>query len=219
MTVPPKGDPPTPSSLTLDAYLDAVASGDPTPGGGSVVAIVAALGAALGAMVCNLTIGRLASSPAEPDLRAALDRLTTLRHALCRAATDDEAAYLRYRTASALPKATDVERAARTNAVQTALVDAADVPLAVATACLDLLHALEPVARLGNLHALSDAETGALLADVALRGALLNVRGNARLLRDSLAADRYRQRATDLETSSRIALDRVLNSIRDRTSP
>jgi formiminotetrahydrofolate cyclodeaminase len=218
MTTSPTGDPPAPSSLTLDDYLEAVASADPTPGGGSVVAIVAALGAALGAMVCNLTIGRPASSPAESDLRATLDRLTLLRHELRRAAADDESAYRRYRTASALPKGTTAERDTRMAAVQAALIDAADVPLTVATACLALLEALEPVARLGNLHALSDAETGALLADVALRGALLNVRGNARLLRDPLVSERYLQRATDLETSSRIALDHVLSAAHHRAA-
>ena len=199
---------------TLAGYVAAVASGEPTPGGGSVVCVVAALGAALGEMVCNLTLGRPAGAAAEAELRPVVGRLNFLRDRLLAVARIDETAYRRYLDATALPKATEAERIARLVAVQQALTNATDVPLGVAESCLELATALEPVARLGNRHAVADVVVAALLAEVALRGALLNVRGNAGLLRDTLLAERYRSRADDLEAEGRAAVERVLAATR-----
>lgn len=206
----------TDTAATLPAYAAAVASGEPTPGGGSVVAVVAALGAALGEMVCSLSVGRPAYAEFEVELRRAAVRLAGLRERLLAAAAEDEAAYRAYRDASTRPKGTDAERAARRDALQAALLVAADVPLAVAAACAELAEILEPIARLGNRHAVSDAATGALLAEAALRGALLNVRGNARLLREPAAADRYRAQAERLEARGRDAAGRVLHAAAGR---
>ena len=219
LTRHPKGTrPPLPNSAeggvappaSLSHYVEAVASGDPTPGGGSAVAVVAAFASALGEMVCNLTFGRSAYAAAEPELRVAVERLGNLRGRFLDAAGEDEVAYRRYLAATGLPKQTEEERAARLAAVQTALVAAADVPLAVAAGCVEAVTILEPVARLGNRHAVSDAVVGALLAEAALRGALLNVRGNAALLRDPAATDWYQRQAADLEAAGRAAVADVL---------
>jgi formiminotetrahydrofolate cyclodeaminase len=39
-------------------FIQALASNEPAPGGGSAAALLGAIGAALGAMVANLTTGR-----------------------------------------------------------------------------------------------------------------------------------------------------------------
>jgi glutamate formiminotransferase/formiminotetrahydrofolate cyclodeaminase len=179
----------------MQAYVDAVASANPTPGGGSVAAVVGALAAALGEMVVNLTAGE--------DLAPARTRLAQLRTTLLRAAADDEAAYATYRSATSLPRETAAAKAARTAAMQEALLVATEVPLQVARAATDVAHILEAVAGAGNPHLRTDAALGALLADVALRGALLNVRGNAALLRDSARAETYRVEADHLEEVGR----------------
>ena len=63
--------------------------------------------------------------------------------------------------------------------MQRALIAATDVPLGVARSAREVAEILQSVAREGNPHVRSDAALGALLAEAALRGALLNVRGNA----------------------------------------
>jgi formiminotetrahydrofolate cyclodeaminase len=204
------------STQPLTDYLDAVASGEPTPGGGSVVAVVAALAAALGEMVCRLTLGRPAYAAAEPEIKPVLSELARARARLLSLAAADEAAYRRYLAAIALPKTTDAERSARRPAVRAALLEAIDIPLAVASECAAIGARLEPVARLGNRHALSDAAAAALLVDAALRGALLNVRGNVTLLRDPDAAARYLERVTSLETDGRAATDVILRTVQAR---
>ena len=197
-------------------YLEAVASGEPTPGGGSVVAVVAALAAALGEMVCRLTLGRPAYAAAEPEIQSVLSVLAGSRERLLALAAADETAYRRYLAAIALPKATEDERSTRRAAVQAALVEAIEIPLAVATECVTLGERLVPVAQLGNRHALSDAAAAALLVEAALRGALLNVRANVSLLRDPDSGARYLGRANSLEASGRTTTDQILRTAQTR---
>lgn len=188
---------------TLCGYIDAVASGAPTPGGGSVVGVVGALSAALGQMVLNFTDA--------PDDERAAQRdglLRALQHCqsrLLQGADEDEAAYQRFRDASAMPRESAEEKAARKAAMQAALITATDVPLAIAEQAARLTALLIEAAQVGNRHLASDAALGALLAETTLRGALLNVRGNAALLKDAELAQHYRAAADRLETEGRRA--------------
>jgi formiminotetrahydrofolate cyclodeaminase len=197
------------SERTLRVYIDEVAAGTPTPGGGSVAAVVGALAAALGEMVANLTLGREQYVSAEEGLRPARERLTALRMALVEAAGVDEAAYAAYRRAAALPRRSADEKSARMAAMQEALLAATEAPLGVARAGAEIAAVLETVATSGNPHVRSDTALGALLAEAALRGALLNVRGNAALLRDDARARVYQDEADRLEKMGREAAERA----------
>ncbi|MFM9108084.1 MAG: cyclodeaminase/cyclohydrolase family protein [Chloroflexota bacterium] len=187
----------------LGDYLDAVASGAPTPGGGSVAGVVAALGGALGEMVVRLSEGKRAAADAMPQLEAARRSLAEAAAAALAHGEADERVYGRYRDAAALPKATDEEKAARARAIEAALVAATETPLALCATCLDLLSALETVALHGTVHALSDVRLGAYLAESAARGALLNVRGNAAMMKDREAAERFLAAAARVEDQTR----------------
>ena len=189
----------------LSAYLAEVAAGTPVPGGGSVAAVVGALAAALGEMVANLTLGREKYVDVEASLRPVRDRLTALRTSLLDAAAADESAYQSYRDAAGLPRTSDREKAVRTDAMQQALIAATDVPLGVARSAREVAEILQSVAREGNPHVRSDAALGALLAEAALRGALLNVRGNAAMLADRELSVTYLTDADLLEEAGREA--------------
>ena len=201
----------------LPAYLDAVAAGTPAPGGGSVAAVVGALAAALGEMVANLTLGREKYAGAEASLRPARQRLSARRAALLDAAAADESAYQSYRAASSLPRGSDEEKTARADAMHRALIEATDVPLGVAQAAREVAEILETVARQGNPHVRTDAALGAILAEAALRGALLNVRGNAALLhgRDRERAAAYLADADHIEEMGREAAERAYRMATD----
>jgi formiminotetrahydrofolate cyclodeaminase len=168
------------SKRTVSEYAAALAANSPAPGGGSAVAVAAALAAALGEMVCRFTIGKAAYSDHETEITEALSRLELSRSRLLQLAAADETAYNAYAHASALPRGTDAERAYRKDALTVALRDAAAVPLEVANAAKELLVALEPIARFGNLNLISDVSVATYLAEAALRGAVANVQVNAR---------------------------------------
>jgi formiminotetrahydrofolate cyclodeaminase len=193
----------------LRAYVKAVASAAPTPGGGSVAAVVGALAAALGEMVVNLTVGRPAAAGAEEVLDQALERLGETRRSLLDLAVEDERAYGGYLVAASLPRFTPAEKAARTEAMQAALGSSADVPERVAGACLRLMPVLETIAQIGNKPVLSDAVVAAILAEAAVRAAIVNVRVNAHLIRDPDLSAALLARAADAEASARTGAARV----------
>src|SRR5204862_8218748 len=102
---------------TLDSWLDQLASPEPTPGGGSAAALAGALGAALLAMVGRLTVGRKAYAAVDGEFRELTVKADALRGDLRRLVDEDAAAFNAVSTAYKLPKSTDGERVARTNAV------------------------------------------------------------------------------------------------------
>lgn len=201
-TVDPSASPhldPDETAAGIAAYAAAVAARAPAPGGGSVVGVTAALAAALGAMVCRFTLPETPDPDDPSGLDPILTELDRLRLDLLGLAEADAAAYASYRAAAALPKATDPDRAHRRHAMHLALIESTEVPLAVARGSARLHTLLTTVANLGNPHLRSDAQIATLLAAAALHGALLNVRGNAALLKDATVAERYLQEANALE--------------------
>ena len=169
---------------SVTAFLDALASGAPTPGGGGAAALSGAMAAALISMVCNLTIGRPRYADVENDMRQVLARAEMLREELQQLAEDDVVAFNRLSAAYKLPRVTESDTAIRRDAIQAALRRATDVPLRTARAAGAVLPLCPTVAERGNQAAVSDVGVAALLAQAAVRSALLNVEINLRTLQD-----------------------------------
>jgi formiminotetrahydrofolate cyclodeaminase len=166
------------TDLPLHELLERLGSSDPVPGGGSAAALAGAMGAALVAMVAELTIGRPEYAEHEETIRHlrfdALDR----RAELLDLAEQDAAAYDAVVRARRLPKASETEREARKDTLGRAMIDAARAPLRAAVVAGEVLDLAERIAPIGNRNAVSDAGVAALLAAAAIRGAALNVRIN-----------------------------------------
>ena len=185
--------------LSVESYAAAVASSSPTPGGGSVAATVGALAAGLCEMVCALTL-KGKHAPTHPErLVIAATVSGRLRASLLDLATADERAYAGYRSASDLPRTNDQEKADRREALDRALVRAAETPTEIAEAALETLRQLRVAAKFGTKHALSDVLTGAMLASAAVTSALLNVRVNTELMRDPEIARSFAARADEID--------------------
>jgi formiminotetrahydrofolate cyclodeaminase len=171
------------AAQSVAAYLDALASSAPAPGGGSAAALVGAMGIALVSMVANFTVGRPRYAAVEDAVRPALDEAERSRAELLRLMEEDEQAYLAYGAATKLPRATEEERRARSSALQRALRDATAPPLAMARLCRRGLDLAGVVAESGNPNLASDAGVAALLAEAALRASIINVRVNLAQIR------------------------------------
>ena len=206
------------TDLPVSAFLERLGSSDPVPGGGSAAALAAAMGAALVAMVAELTIGRPAYAEHEATVRHlrfdALERRTELMSL----AQEDAIAYDAVVQARHMPKDSEDEKAARTTALQTAMKEAARIPLRVAVVASEVLDLAERIAPIGNRNAASDAGVAAQLAAAGLRGALLNVRINLPYLaedeplRRSAPAEiaRLEELATTREATALAAVDQLL---------
>lgn len=173
----------------LQQYLDDLASANATPGGGSASAISGAMGAALASMVARLTIGKANYADVEEEVTGILQRTERLRERFQQLMQEDIDAYGKLSAAFKLSRDTDEERAARTQAIQEQLAEAALVPLETAECAAELVKCCHRMAEIGNKNVLSDIAVGALLGASAGTGAAWLVRVNVQSLKDAELVD------------------------------
>lgn len=169
---------------TLEDFLASVAAATPTPGGGSVSAIVGALGVALSRMVAGLARDKKGYEDVQDDLRRLEARGIALQDRLLLLADRDARSYETVVDAMRLPKASEPERSARVEAVQAAYKGATEVPVETMEACVEAIELAALAAEKGNRSATTDAAVAILLAEAGLRGASLNARVNLASIKD-----------------------------------
>jgi glutamate formiminotransferase/formiminotetrahydrofolate cyclodeaminase len=185
--------------MPLPELLDAFASDDPVPGGGSAAALAGALGASLLLMVAAMPKTRTGAPGETAALAEAAARLQPIRDGLLALVDRDSEAYLAVVAAFRLPKATDEEKAARRAAIQAGTLTAAEVPLETMRLCQAALREVPLVGERGNPNASSDVGVAAELLRAARRGARLNVDINLASLSDAGTAASLRARAEEVE--------------------
>jgi formiminotetrahydrofolate cyclodeaminase len=187
------------SERTVTDLLAAFRSPDPTPGGGSASALAGAVGASLLAMVAALPKTRASNAQDEEALREAGQRCAALSDELTTLIDRDSEAYAQVLAAYRRPKGTDEEKAARSEAIQTALRSAIGAPLDVMRACANASIRAIAIASFGNPSAASDVQVGLELLMAGLRGARLNVEINLESVKDAAYA---REEAAALERAA-----------------
>lgn len=193
------------TELSSKDFLTALASAAPTPGGGGAAAMVGALAAALASMVGNLTVGKERFAKQEAEVKALLVQAELVRTELLQLVEDDAKVFDSFMACYKLPKATDEEKVARTQAVRMAAKQAAVVPLAIAQKALLVLQLADRLVTIGNPGVITDGACSALLARAALRCADYNVRINLQLTKDDVYnAEVSRELATMQEQAARL---------------
>ncbi|MEA3196419.1 MAG: methenyltetrahydrofolate cyclohydrolase [Gammaproteobacteria bacterium] len=177
------------TEASIEKFLDDLASGRPTPGGGSAAAIMGAMGAALVSMVCNVTIGKKGYEGVEAEMKAVRDDSERVRRRLTAMVAEDVAAFDSMMAAYKLPKATDNDISRRAAAIQAGLRRATEVPLDCARVCAEVIALSRRASEHGYLNVISDGGVGVLAAFTGLRSAALNVYINAPALKDRAFAD------------------------------
>jgi formiminotetrahydrofolate cyclodeaminase len=201
----------------LGAFLNDLASERSTPGGGGAAAISGAMGAALVSMVCNLTIGKPKYVEVEAELKEVLAKSENLRAELTKAIGDDVKAFDAVMGAYGLPKGeTDEEKAARTAKIQAALKEATDVPLECARLCAEVVKLSAIVAHKGNLNVISDAGVAVQSAYAGLMSAALNVRVNAKSIKDRDFADGRLSELEDLLADAGSSTAEIYGLVKDK---
>jgi formiminotetrahydrofolate cyclodeaminase len=182
---------------SIQIFLDELASKSATPGGGSVSALMGAQSAALTSMVCNLTIGKPKYAEVEIEMQTLLQKSEALREKLTGLIKADVDVFNRLMAAYGLPKETDEEKAARTEAIQTVLKAATEVPLDCARACAEAIELSRCAANKGYLGVISDAGAAVMAGYGGLKSAALNVYINTGGLKDRQFA---KAKLAELET-------------------
>jgi len=183
---------------TVTGFSEVLASGAPAPGGGSAAALEAALGAGLTAMVCRLTVGKAQFESHREALLEIQERTESLRLALLEVMDRDTEAFLQVSKAFALPKGSEEEKAARSNAIQRGLEACTRTPLEVMEMAAEALELAASLPGRFNENSASDLGVAALSLQAGLRGAWLNVCINVGSLRDQTLAQDCRERGEAL---------------------
>ena len=172
------------AKMNLREFCNETLSDSPAPGGGSVAALMGALGASLGGMVANLSAGKRGWDDKLEYFSDWAVKAQQLKDELLSLVDEDTAAFNKVMDAFALPKGATEEKATRAAAIEQATKYAAEVPLKVMETASKSYDLLAEMAERGNPASVSDVGVGALATRACIEGAALNVRINLAQLKD-----------------------------------
>jgi glutamate formiminotransferase/formiminotetrahydrofolate cyclodeaminase len=171
-------------NMNLRQFCNETLSDSPAPGGGSVAALMGALGVSLGGMVANLSAGKRGWDDKLDYFSDWAVKAQQLKDELLVLVDEDTAAFNKVMDAFALPKDSAEEKAARAAAIQVATKGAAQVPLKVMETASKSYQLLSEMAEKGNPASISDVGVGLLAVRACVEGAAMNVRINLAGLKD-----------------------------------
>jgi glutamate formiminotransferase/formiminotetrahydrofolate cyclodeaminase len=170
--------------MNLREFCDETLSDSPAPGGGSVAALMGALGASLGGMVANLSAGKRGWDDTLEYFSDRAVKAQQLKDELLSLVDEDTAAFNKVMDAFALPKESADEKSARSAAIEQATKHAAEIPMKAMETAFKSYQLLSEMADKGNPASISDVGVGALATRACIEGAAMNVRINLAGLKD-----------------------------------
>src|SRR5438309_738409 len=195
--------------MNLLEFCNETASDSPAPGGGSVAALMGALGASLGGMVANLSAGKRGWDDKLEYFSKWAVKAQQLKDELLALVDEDTAAFNKVMDAFALPKQSAEEKAARTTAVESATKYAAEIPLKVMETSSKSYELLTEMAEKGNPNSISDVGVGICAIRACIDGAALNVRINLANLKDEKFKSDLQKKVRKLQADSESAFKKI----------
>jgi glutamate formiminotransferase/formiminotetrahydrofolate cyclodeaminase len=202
--------------MTCSAFADETASESPAPGGGSIAAYMGALGVSLGTMVANLSSHKPGWDDRWEEFSDWAEKGQVLKDELIRLVDEDTNAFNRIMDAFGLPKGSEHEKAARTEAIQEATRYAIEIPFRVMKKSFETMEILKAMAETGNPNSVSDAGVGALAARSAVMGAFLNVKINAAGLNDKAFVASVIAEGAEIERNARLMEEHILEIVNQK---
>lgn len=201
------------AELKTAEFVDLLASDAPAPGGGSAAALEGALGAALTAMVCSLTIGKKKYAEFEELAAEAQKKATDLKARFVDVMDRDTEAFNVVSAAFGMPKATDEEKAARSAAIQEGLKGCTKTPFEMMELAAETLELTASILGKSNDSAASDLGVSALSLRAAIQGAWLNVLINIGSLKNKELAEDYRAKGEALLAKALPLADQIYDTV------
>ena len=198
--------------MNLVAFANETASESPAPGGGSISAYVGALGASLATMVANLSSHKKGWDDQWEYFSNYAQKGQTIKVELLKLVDEDTHAFNKIMDAFGLPKNSDEEKQARTQAIQEATLYATQVPLKTMQVCFSGYEIAQAMVEKGNPNSVTDAGVGALCIRTAIYGAYLNVKINASGLKDKSTAEKLVAEATAILQQSNALEQEILKA-------
>ena len=201
------------AELKTSEFVDLLASDAPAPGGGSAAALEGALGAALTAMVCGLTVGKKKYAEYQELAEEAQKKATDLKARFVDVMDRDTEAFNVVSAAFGMPKATDEEKAARSAAIQKGLEGCTKTPFEMMELAVETLELTASILGKSNDSAASDLGVSALSLRAAVQGAWLNVLINIGSLKNKELAADYQAKGEALLAKALPLADQIYDTV------
>jgi len=202
----------------LRQFCNETLSDSPAPGGGSVAALMGALGVSLGGMVANLSAGKRGWDDKLNYFSDWAVKAQQLKDELLFLVDEDTAAFNKVMDAFALPKESAEEKAARSAAVQAANKYAAEIPLRVMETAFKAYQILSEMADKGNPASISDVGVGLLAVRACISGAALNVRINLAGLKDEKSKSTLQEKVRKISAASESEFKTIIQIVESKMS-
>jgi len=189
--------------MSCIGFANETASESPAPGGGSIAAYLGVLGASLATMVANLSSHKSGWDERWEEFSVWAEKGQQIKDELLFLVDEDTNAFNKIMDAFGLSKSTDIEKAARTAAIQEATKYAIEVPFRTMQRAFDAFEIIKAMAENGNPNSVTDAGVGALCARSAVMGAYLNVKINASGLKDKAYVDNILAKGAEIEAKAK----------------
>ena len=172
-------------NISISDFLERLSSNSPTPGGGSVAALVGALSCSLTSMVANLTYGKKKYEEYWEESKKSIEETKNLKEDFLSLFYEDMEVFTKLMATFGLPRKTENEVKKRNEAIEEATKVAIGVPLKVMEKSKHAAELALSMAKIGNLNAISDAGIAGEMALSACRSASYNVLINLNFLQDA----------------------------------
>jgi len=202
--------------MTVKDFANETASESPAPGGGSISATMGALGASLGTMVANLSAHKRGWDDRWEEFSDWAEKGKYYQNELLRMVDEDTNAFNKIMDAFGLPKKSEEDQKARTEAIQDATRYAIEVPLKVMTLCYESMEVAKAMAETGNPNSVSDAGVGAIAALAGVKGAFLNVKINAAGLDDKAYVEKVVAKGKEIQEKAAARQKEILNVVESK---
>ena len=181
---------------TCRDFVESVGTSKPIPGGGSVAALVGALGASLSTMVASLTIGKKKYIGVEFEMQKNIDEIYQIQNELLDLVQQDidnfEPLAQLYKKKASTPE----EKAALKEAKQNALYEACLVPMEIIQKCGRAIELAQEFATKGNKVVIADSGSSAVLCKAAMQAASFNIYINTNMMKDKELAKKINGECT-----------------------
>src|SRR5438105_15769431 len=199
--------------MDVREFCNETLSDSPAPGGGSVAALMGALGASLGGMVANLSAGKRGWDDKLEYFSESAVKAQQLKDELLSLVDEDTAAFNKVMDALALPKESAAEKTARSAAIEKATKYAAEIPLKVMETASKSYALLGEMAAKGNPASVSDVGVGALATCACIEGAALNVRINLEQLKDEKFKSDLQEKLRKISVDSEAHFKAIIEAV------
>lgn len=199
--------------LSCARLSEETASESPAPGGGTISALCGALGVSLGTMVANLSAAKRGWEGSWKEFSDWAEKGQQLRSRLLFLADEDTRSFNAIMEAFQLPSETEEDKRIRGEMIEKSSVYATEIPLQVMNVAIESIDLVEQMVSKGNPNSVTDAAVGALCLRTAIVGAGLNVRVNAKSLKDKEKGIQFRDEAISRVNSAILRIDQIISQL------